>query len=179
MSELSSTPEYGGFNILGAWYEVECVIDPRNWLRAASRLFVVWNMLGLLDLAVAVSIGAISASLGTGAAPMARMPLVLIPAYLVPLLVMLYLSALLQARRLRSARRSGEPAQESAAPDRGGITAFQERCNDENHANTTTGHVRRRRQDQFGSPIRLGRARPWLNGLLNPDTLQPSFARDI
>ena len=70
-----------------------------------SRSFAVWNLLGILDLVVAVSIGAINTSLATGApgeitvAPMAQMPLVLIPAYLVPLFVMLHLAALFQARR--------------------------------------------------------------------------------
>ena len=68
-----------------------------------SPLFKVWNLLGILDLAVAVTIGALSATLGTGTFAMATMPLVLVPAYLVPLFVMLHLAALLQARRLASA----------------------------------------------------------------------------
>ena len=72
---------------------------------AASRLFVVWNLLGILDLVVAVSDAALNQSLATGAAgevtvaPMAQMPLVLVPAYFVPLFVMLHLAALFQARR--------------------------------------------------------------------------------
>lgn len=73
---------------------------------AASRLFVLWNLLGVLDLVVAVSTGAIVSALATGAAveittaPMAQLPLVLIPAFLVPLFVMLHLTVLFQARRL-------------------------------------------------------------------------------
>jgi hypothetical protein len=73
---------------------------------ASSKVFVVWNSLGILDLVVAVSSGAINSLLATGApgevttAPMAQLPLVLIPAYLVPLFVMLHLSSLFQARRL-------------------------------------------------------------------------------
>ena len=73
---------------------------------AASRLFTVWNLLGTLDLVVAVGMGALASALATGAAgeittaPMARLPLVLIPAYFVPLLVMLHLTALFQARWL-------------------------------------------------------------------------------
>jgi len=70
---------------------------------AASRAFVVWNLLGLLDHIVGVSDAALVA---TGAAgdvtvtAMAQMPLVLIPAFLVPLFMMLHLTALFQARQL-------------------------------------------------------------------------------
>jgi len=75
---------------------------------ATSRVFVVWNLLGILDLVVAVSVGGLSSALASGAAgevttgPMAQLPLVLIPAYLVPLFVMLHLAALFQARRQAS-----------------------------------------------------------------------------
>jgi hypothetical protein len=75
---------------------------------AISRVFVVWNLLGILDLVVAVSVGGLSSALASGAAgevttgPMAQLPLVLIPAYLVPLFVMLHLAALFQARRQAS-----------------------------------------------------------------------------
>ncbi len=73
---------------------------------AASRLFLVWNLLGILDLIIAVTTGALSSGFVAGlvgqvtTAPMAQLPLVLIPAYLVPLFIMLHLTALLQARRL-------------------------------------------------------------------------------
>jgi len=73
---------------------------------AASRQFVVWNLLGILDLVVALSTGALSSGFVAGlvgevtTAPMAQLPLVLIPAYLVPLFVMLHLAALFQAQRL-------------------------------------------------------------------------------
>ena len=75
---------------------------------AISRAFVAWNLLGILDLVVAVSVGGLSSALASGAAgevttgPMAQLPLVLIPAYLVPLFVMLHLAALFQARRQAS-----------------------------------------------------------------------------
>jgi hypothetical protein len=75
---------------------------------AASRAFVIWNLLGVLDLVVAVGSGASSAFLAHGGAgevttaPMAYLPLVLVPAYFVPLLAMLHVAALLQARRWRS-----------------------------------------------------------------------------
>jgi hypothetical protein len=83
---------------------------------ANSRVFVAWNLLGILDLVVAVSTGALSSALASGAAgevttgPMARLPLVLIPAYLVPLFVMLHLAALFQARRRTSTDLSREMA---------------------------------------------------------------------
>ena len=71
---------------------------------ATSRVFVAWNLLGILDLVVAVSAGGLSSALASGVAgevttgPMAQLPLVLIPAYLVPLFIMLHLAALFQAR---------------------------------------------------------------------------------
>jgi hypothetical protein len=71
---------------------------------AASRIFIVWNLLGILDLVIALSAGGLSAALASGATgevttgPMAYLPLVLIPAYLVPLFVTLHLAALFQAR---------------------------------------------------------------------------------
>jgi len=71
---------------------------------AASAAFVRWNVLGILDLAVALSIGTVTATLATGApgeittAPMATLPLLLIPAFLVPLFLMLHSAALLQSR---------------------------------------------------------------------------------
>lgn len=73
---------------------------------AASKTFVVWNALGVLDLVVAVVTGALGSGLATGIAgeittgPMALLPLVIIPAYLVPVFLMLHASALLQARRV-------------------------------------------------------------------------------
>ena len=81
---------------------------------AASKTFVLWNVLGILDLVVAVGIGARSSALATGAAgeistaPMALLPLVLIPAYSVPIFLMLHATALLQSRQL--ARRQREQA---------------------------------------------------------------------
>jgi hypothetical protein len=87
----------------------------RNPLFAASRRFVIWNILGIVDFVVAVS----TATLSSGAfpaisaltgnvttSPMARLPLVLIPAFMVPFFTMLHLTALFQARQLARARRS-------------------------------------------------------------------------
>jgi hypothetical protein len=73
---------------------------------AASRTFVRWNILGIVDLLIAISIGTVSASLATGApgeistAPMGTLPLLLIPAFLVPFFLMLHVTALMQSRRL-------------------------------------------------------------------------------
>ncbi|HET6515886.1 MAG TPA: hypothetical protein VFG09_12050 [Thermodesulfovibrionales bacterium] len=86
-----------------------------------SRIFVVWNLLGILDLINAVTLGALSAFLGIGITgeittfPMAQLPLVLIPAFLVPLFVMLHLTSVFQARRLIAAGKNcgwtGSPTQ--------------------------------------------------------------------
>jgi hypothetical protein len=71
----------------------------------SSGLFVVWNLLGILDLIIAVGMGAVGPAFAAGisgeitTSPMARLPLVLIPAYFVPLFVMLHFAALFQARR--------------------------------------------------------------------------------
>lgn len=70
-----------------------------------SRLFRIWNLLGILDLVVAVTVGGLNSALATGTAgevttgPMAHLPLVLIPAFLVPLFVMLHLAVLFEAPR--------------------------------------------------------------------------------
>lgn len=75
---------------------------------AKGRVFTIWNLLGILDLVVAVSVGGLISVLASGAAgeattaPMARLPLVLIPAYLVPVFVVLHLAALFQAHRQAS-----------------------------------------------------------------------------
>jgi hypothetical protein len=69
----------------------------------SSRAFVSWNLLGLLDLFVAISVGAIGGFLRSGesvtTAPMADLPLVLIPVFLVPLFIMMHFALLAQARR--------------------------------------------------------------------------------
>jgi hypothetical protein len=95
--------------VTAPWLLLAIIRQPRF---AASKTFVVWNLLGLLDLVVAVGTGTLSSVLATGApgeittAPMALLPLVLIPAYFVPIFVMLHLAALMQARRLMGPSRS-------------------------------------------------------------------------
>ncbi len=77
---------------------------------AASAAFRRWNVLGIVDLVVAVSLGTLSATLSTGApgeistAPMATLPLLLIPAFLVPLFLMLHAAALMQSRQIIRSR---------------------------------------------------------------------------
>ncbi len=74
-----------------------------------SRAYRTWNLLGILDLVTALSLGAVSAYFGIGISetittfPMARLPLVLIPAFLVPLFIMLHLTSLIQSRKLAAA----------------------------------------------------------------------------
>lgn len=72
---------------------------------AASKSFAAWNVSGILDLTVAVSIGALVPLLApnfygaVSTAPMTQLPLVLVPTYLVPTFLILHLTALFQARR--------------------------------------------------------------------------------
>jgi hypothetical protein len=79
---------------------------------AGSRRYVIWNILGITDLVVAVSLGTISSGLipgltgGVTTSAMAQLPLVLIPAYMVPLFIMLHFTALFQARRFARSGKS-------------------------------------------------------------------------
>jgi hypothetical protein len=81
-----------------------------------SRRFVVWNLLGILDLVVAVSLGALSSGFVPAlrgevtTAAMSQLPLVLIPAFLVPMFIMFHVTALLQSRRQPSAVLEGTGA---------------------------------------------------------------------
>jgi hypothetical protein len=73
---------------------------------AARGAFIRWNVFGILDLLVAVSIATVSVMFASGApgevstAPMATLPLLLIPAFLVPIFLMLHTVALMQSRRI-------------------------------------------------------------------------------
>ena len=79
---------------------------------AASRRYRIWNMLGILDFVVAVSMGTISSgfihglNLNVTTSAMAQLPLVLIPAYMVPFFIMLHCTALFQARQLALSAKS-------------------------------------------------------------------------
>ena len=87
----------------------------RNPLFAASRRYVIWNILGIVDFVVAASMGVLASGLFPGingltgnltTSAMNRLPLVLIPAFIVPFFTMLHLTALFQARQLARTRRS-------------------------------------------------------------------------
>jgi hypothetical protein len=72
---------------------------------ATSRRYVIWNIMGIVDLAVAVSMGTLCSGFLHGftrnvtTSPMAQFPLVLIPAFFVPCFIMLHFAALAQARQ--------------------------------------------------------------------------------
>jgi hypothetical protein len=86
---------------------------------ATSRVFIAWNLFGILDLVLAVGTGGLHSALASAGevttGPMAELPLVLIPAYLVPLFIMLHLAALLQARRGASSAAQGSPPNRPSA----------------------------------------------------------------
>jgi hypothetical protein len=88
--------------LLAPWVALELGRDPRF---AASRRFAAWNVFGILDFVVALSLGALSSGVVPGltgevtTAAMGKMPLVLIPAFFVPLMISVHLAALFQARR--------------------------------------------------------------------------------
>ena len=93
--------------VTAPWIMLALVREPGF---AARDTFIRWNVLGILDLLIAVSIGAVSAFFTTGApgeistAPMATLPLLLIPAFLVPIFLMLHTAALMQSRQLLRGR---------------------------------------------------------------------------
>ena len=73
---------------------------------AGTRRFALFNWLGILDLVVALSLGGASAVLlrgGVTTAAMAQLPEIMIPAFMVPLFLMLHVTSLLQARRAAAA----------------------------------------------------------------------------
>lgn len=95
------------------WIVLSLVRQP---LFAASRRYAIWNILGIVDFVVALSMGTLCSGAFPGitrlignvtTGPMAQLPLVLIPAFMVPFFTMLHLTALFQARQLA---RSGKSA---------------------------------------------------------------------
>ncbi|HLX68247.1 MAG TPA: hypothetical protein VKV04_01350 [Verrucomicrobiae bacterium] len=82
---------------------------------AASQRYRIWNVLGIVDFIVAISMGVLCSGFIPGvaalngnvtSAPMARLPLLLIPAYMVPFFIMLHSTALFQARQLAHSKKS-------------------------------------------------------------------------
>ena len=73
---------------------------------AASRRYRIWNILGIVDFVVAVSMGTLCSGfipglpLNVTTNAMTQLPLLLIPAYMVPCFIMLHCTALFQARQL-------------------------------------------------------------------------------
>ena len=83
------------------------VKDPES---VVSRRFRLWNYLGILDFVIAFSTATICAMTISGdglpsITPMGQLPLVLIPAFMVPLFAMLHIVALLQSKQARALRR--------------------------------------------------------------------------
>ncbi len=70
-----------------------------------TTAFIRWNLLGILDLVVALLIGALGAVLIPATAghittiPMVELPLLLVPVFLVPLFMMMHIAALMQGRQ--------------------------------------------------------------------------------
>jgi hypothetical protein len=104
--------------VTAPWVLLKLIQNPQF---ATSRSFVIWNLLGILDLIVAVSSGGLNAMFAHGTPgeittqPMAQMPLALIPAYFVPIFVILHLSALFQTRQSTRACRD-EHVVDASAP---------------------------------------------------------------
>ena len=71
-----------------------------------SRTFVIWNALGIVDLAIAVTTGVLSSNANFGILArgevttrlLSQLPMSLVPTFLVPLFVILHLICLAQAR---------------------------------------------------------------------------------
>jgi len=78
--------------------------------------FILWQLLGILDLVIAVSIGTTAALIspqGPTMAPMTVLPLSLIPTFLVPLFTILHVICIAQARTWKPAL---QRANQTASP---------------------------------------------------------------
>jgi hypothetical protein len=88
--------------IAAPWWVVELSRDPQ---RIASARFRRWNWLGLLDFVVAFSTATICVMFLSDAqnaptiAPLARLPLVLVPTFFVPIFAMTHITTLVQSRQ--------------------------------------------------------------------------------
>jgi hypothetical protein len=68
--------------------------------------FILWQVLGILDLVIAVSLGTTAALISPNSpstVAMTMLPLSLIPTFLVPLFVMLHVICIAQARAWKTA----------------------------------------------------------------------------
>lgn len=71
--------------------------------------FVYWQILGMLDLVMAVSLGVtarLTTHAGPGMGPMAVLPLSLVPVFFVPLLFIFHMICIAQARQVRAGQSS-------------------------------------------------------------------------
>jgi hypothetical protein len=69
--------------------------------------FILWQIVGMFDLVLAVTMGAVTSMLwphGVNTAVMAALPLSLIPTFVVPLLLMLHITCIAQARHWKEGR---------------------------------------------------------------------------
>jgi hypothetical protein len=94
---------------------------------AASKIFIAWNIFGILDFVVAVGMGAmvpllfpdlfrtVTPQMAT-TAPMTHLPLVLIPTFAVPMFTIFHLVALFQARHGESVRWRTRPFSSTKVP---------------------------------------------------------------
>jgi hypothetical protein len=83
---------------------------------AHRNYFILWQLLGILDLVIAVSVGTTAGLIdpqGPPMAPMTVLPLSLIPTFLVPLFVILHVICIAQARSWKAAP---QRANQAASP---------------------------------------------------------------
>ena len=92
--------------VTAPWIMLELIRRPSF---AASRRYMTWNILGIVDFVIALSTATLSSGIipaitrfngNVTMSPMAHIPLVLIPAFMVPFFTMSHLTALFQSRRL-------------------------------------------------------------------------------
>jgi hypothetical protein len=88
---------------------------------AHRNYFILWQLLGILDLVIAVSVGTTAGLIdpqGPPMAPMTVLPLSLIPTFLVPLFVILHVICIAQARSWKAvpqrANQTASPLQHPA-----------------------------------------------------------------
>jgi hypothetical protein len=87
--------------ITAPWIVLGLIREPNF---ASGKRFAIWNIMGIVDLVVAVSLGTVCSGFIPGltgnvtTSSMAQLPLVLIPVFLVPFFIMLHFTALAQAR---------------------------------------------------------------------------------
>ncbi len=101
----------GAFAIPAGWGDIAVGITApllaRYWHAPFPyKAFVVWNVFGILDLVLAVSLGIVSSATPLGVLagdattqPMSQFPLSLIPTFFVPLMLIFHLISLIRVRK--------------------------------------------------------------------------------